>query len=205
VACTNDMAASLRREAVRAAVDIAPDAVATALRELLARLVLDGEPDHHPDRDDLVGTLLSWLWPEHLQLADVLAHVRPGHLRGSAHMYRWQILTFPQGVTEDAIAELIAFILEATAPPPAAHATTITEDASLPDTGAPFVDDDLEDGEHVGRVPIDLVDCVINRVTRSPNFPDYLPKLAVVIMRRLLTHGQATPIPSALDLIDLAG
>jgi hypothetical protein len=59
-----------------------PDEAAPGLRRLLATLKTDTDDPSaddtirdRTDPDELVGTLLSVLWPEHLEIADALLHV----------------------------------------------------------------------------------------------------------------------------------
>ncbi|MGH3874699.1 MAG: NACHT domain-containing protein [Pseudonocardiaceae bacterium] len=180
---------ALRQNAAKAAMATNPAEAIPRLRALLATLAT-GSAARDDDHDELVGTLLSLLWPDHLRLTEILPHIRP--IRDSAMygMYRWQLSKLPYDIDESDLSILLDFVKD-----------LVDEIAGLPDENDP--------PPLVQRVSVlsheltvrEFLTPIIDRVTLSPNISEYLPRLAEQMARLLLSSAGLT-MPVATDLCD---
>jgi hypothetical protein len=185
---------ALRQNAAKAAMTTDPTEAIPRLRALLATLAT-GSDDLDDDHDELVGTLLSLLWPDHLRLTEVLPHIRPVRDSAIYGMYRWQLRQLPRGVDESDVPTLLDFVrhlVDTIAGPP-------DEDDQFehdPPTPAQRIPDLSRD-----RTLREFLTPIIDRVTLSPNIGEHLPILAEQLARLLPGPANLT-MPVAADLID---
>jgi hypothetical protein len=190
---------ALRQRAMSTAMEAAPEDAAPRLRELLRQLSASPSPDN--DQDELIGTLLSILWPDNLTLSEVLPHIRPFRA-GILGMYRWQVTQIVKTVEEDDLLELLTFVqqkIDQVSDPQ--RASQMNDDNEHERTTFASLDEFLE---ATGMLSTDIVDAVIDRAMRSVNVRDYLPSLATVIAARLQAESEPL-MPMAVDLIDDMG
>lgn len=185
---------ALRQNAAKAAMTTGPTEAIPRLRALLATLTTGGA-DRDDDHDELVGTLLSLLWPGDLRLTEVLPHIRP--IRDSAlyGMYRWHLSKLPYDIDESDLPILLDFVRD-----------LVDEIAGLTDENDPFEHDAPTLVQRVPDLSRELtlrefLTPVIDRVTLSPNISEYLPRLAEQMARLLLASADLT-MPVATDLCD---
>lgn len=185
---------ALRQNAAKAAMATGPTEAIPRLRALLATLATGGA-DRDDDHDELVGTLLLLLWPDHLRLTEVLPHIRP--IRDSAMygMYRWQLSKLPYDIDESDLPILLDFVKD-----------LVDEIAGLPDVNDPFEHDSPPAVQRVPDLSRELtlrefLAPIIDRVTLSANIGEYLPRLAEQ-MARLLLASTDLIVPVATDLCD---
>src|SRR5262249_35828813 len=145
-----------------------------------------GGANRDDDHDELVGTLLSLLWPDNLRLTEVLPHIRP--IRDSAMygMYRWHLSRLPYGIDESDLPILLDFVKD-----------LVDEIAGLPDVNDPFEHDAPPQVQRVPDLSRELtvrefLTPIIDRMTLSPNIGEYLPKLAEQMTRLLLAFADLT-------------
>lgn len=184
----------LRQNAVKAAMTTDPTEAIPRLRALLATLIT-GSDDRDDDHDELVGTLLSLLWPDHLRLTEVLPHIRPVRDSAIYGMYRWQLRQLPRGVDESDVPTLLDFVRH-----------LVDRIADLSDEDNQFEHDPRAPAQHTSDLSLDstldeFLTPVIDRVMLSPNIGEYLPVLAEQSARLLLASASLT-MPVAADLLD---
>jgi energy-coupling factor transporter ATP-binding protein EcfA2 len=195
---------SIRQRAATAAMENAPDVAISRLRPLLHGLRPDVvAEDDNDELDELRGTLLSLLWPDHVELNEVIPHIKPrrrGHVSG---LYSWQAHQFAPGVSEDDLESLLIFIRTSiSGPEEPENDDELGSDTTATDVnGATMTEDGIE---LVGAIPKDVVDSVIDRVMRSPNVNHHLPEVARLIVRCFRERDRLT-LPQAVDLLDIDG
>ncbi|XUM02945.1 hypothetical protein ACQ86F_05340 [Streptomyces venezuelae ATCC 10712] len=162
-----------RRLAARAAFTCDPDRAAPVLAGTLDSLsdlsyAKRVDPEH-----ELRGTLLSLLWPHHLDAATMLAALRPPppDLYGNfAHFLR----SMPQQCRDEDLPELLAW----------------THRAILqPDSGFVFTHD---------RFEISLINAVIDRALQAPQADQHTATLAKIIICLLRDHHKVE-VPDCLQ------
>jgi hypothetical protein len=165
-----------RRFAARAAFSCDVDRAAPVLRTILASL---DEPSYaekiDPDHD-LRGTVLTLLWPDHLDVAAMLAALRPPspHTYGmSAHFLR----TMPSQCPDEKLPALLAWAQEAVLQPDP--------------TGAGFLF-----APH--RIETQLIDSLLDRTLSSHNATQHLGILSKIILGLLRSHDKVR-IPGCLQ------
>ncbi|UJW28621.1 hypothetical protein L3Q67_25480 [Saccharothrix sp. AJ9571] len=190
VAEAESLAPSLRYNAIRAAMTANAETAAPRLRALLASLAEIGDPDE--DYEELVGTILSVLWPEHLELKEMLPHMHPLRDGVTIGAYRMHLRYFPVSVAELDIPKLLEFV------------NKIVGDLLGPACGMDNAASqhylDISDNETVDG----LLTPIFDRVTISPNLVDHLPVL-VRQMSRLINASATLVMPFGVDVIDEKG
>ncbi|MFD9568283.1 hypothetical protein ACFWBI_00370 [Streptomyces sp. NPDC059982] len=162
-----------RRLAARAAFACDPSRVARVLAGALDTLSVPSyaervDPDH-----ELRGTLLSLLWPQHLDAATMLAALRPPppDLYGNyVHFLR----TMPRQCRDEDLPDLLAWAYKA---------------ALRPDSGFIFSHD---------RFEISLINGVIDRALRVPDVAQHADNLAEIILSLFRDH-QKVELPDCLQ------
>ncbi len=203
---------AVRQRAAKGAMNCSPSAAIPRLQELLRRLVVTDEPvevaEGTPDFDDLsgdselVGTLLSLLWPEHLDFEDAVVHIRPRRHRLGVGVYLLEAPRFASNVRDDDLDRLIAYATSAIRgflpDSDASHQAATTDTA--PVATAEFLDisDEYERGLQGFLAPI------CERVMSSRRAYELLPATARLIAP-LLRASIAIPLPIQLELADPAG
>jgi hypothetical protein len=202
---------ALRQAAAKAAMETSSEEAAPRLRRLLASLKADNDnasvttddvaTRDSTERDELVGTLLSLLWPDHLELADALPHVHPVGDPIVFGGYRWQLRQLPLRVHEADLATLVRFARD-----------LLAEMLGVP-AGRPLI------GHHAvmvasTRVAVnrrsveatirEFITPVVERVIASPSVLDHLPEVVEVLAGLLYASVRLT-LPATLDLVDEQG
>lgn len=159
---------ALRQNAVKAALTTDPTEAIPRLRALLATLAT-GSGDRDDDHDELVGTLLSLLWPDHVRLAEVLPHIRPVRDSAIYGMYRWHLRKLPYGVDESDLPTLLDFVRD-----------LVDKIAGQPDENDQFERDTPTPAQRIPDLSRDLtlrefLTPIIDRVTLSPNIGNICP------------------------------
>ncbi|MGW4057796.1 NACHT domain-containing protein [Amycolatopsis sp. NPDC004747] len=182
---------ALRNRAIKASMATNPTMAAPRLRNLLASLAAETDADN--DSEELVGTILSELWPDHLDLADVLPHLRPVRANSATGMYRWHLRRLPGDVAEPDIPALLT------------HGTHLVDQLLAPPAGSD-TPEPTNFSPDLSRSPTldDVIAPIFDRITVSPNVEEYLPALARQVSRMLLASA-TVPVPLGADLVDESG
>jgi hypothetical protein len=98
-----------RQLAARTALKAAPARAIPRLRALLGRFSDTAYAQGVDPDDELRGTLLNLLWPEHLTLAETLVQLRPRRRSSLFGTYARFLRTMPEDVAEDDLPELLAW------------------------------------------------------------------------------------------------
>ncbi|MEW2507923.1 hypothetical protein AB0878_46420 [Amycolatopsis sp. NPDC047767] len=185
------LAPALRNRAIKASMAINPTMAAPRLRSLLASLAPGTNADD--DSEELVGTILSELWPEHLDLADVLPHLRPVRADSVIGMYRWHLWRLPGDVAEPDLSALLT------------HATHLVDQLLAPPAGSD-ASEPTNFSPDLSRSPTldDVLAPIFDRITVSPSVEEYLPVLGRQVSRLLLGLARV-PVPLGVDLVDESG
>ncbi|MEV6621923.1 hypothetical protein AB0M83_06780 [Amycolatopsis sp. NPDC051106] len=187
---TPELAPGLRYNAIKASMTTDSLTTAPRLRDLLATLATGD--DHDDKSEELVGTILSVLWPAHLELADVMPHLHPVRAESMLGMYRWQLRKIPGAVSEADLPGLLnisAGLIDELLKPDGTHIANPSHHHA-----------DLWRNSTVGE----SLAPVFDRITLSPAFAENLPTLAHQMMR-LLSASATLPFPLGADLIDESG
>ncbi|RKT74385.1 hypothetical protein DFJ66_7733 [Saccharothrix variisporea] len=205
----------LRQRASRTAMALDPGETTIAgLRGLLATLApspADGnaaDPFEKVDSDsraELVGTLLRLLWPARLTFAEASVHIRPG-ATGLLGSYRAQVSTFPDGVADDDLGDLVSFTEAALR-----DCGVVLEEA---DVDSAYEDIDNEDTATAAPMPVParllgaervsrlrrFVAAVTERVLRSTSDGPVLDRAARMLLW-FLGDGNRIALPTSIDLV----
>ena len=129
------------------------------------------DPDH-----ELRGTVLTLLWPEHLDLATMLAALRPPapHVHNA---YTQFLRNMPSRCANECLPDLLDW------------AKTAVLDPKAPTTGFVFSSDRIENS---------LIESVIDRTLRSPDTMQYIEILAKIVLRLFEGHDEVR-IPDCLQ------
>ncbi|MEV6060888.1 hypothetical protein AB0L62_12890 [Nocardia asteroides] len=163
-----------RRLAAQAAFELAPERSVPVLIEVLESL--NSNTDEPADREHVLrSTLLSLLWPNHIDLPMMLTSLRnpPAYLFGTATVFR----SFPRMVPDEQVADVLAWAQLAVCRP-----------ASM-ETGYVFTDD--YHGES-------LLNAIFDRALGAPEAETHLEVLAQIAMC-LFQQNRDAPLPSALQ------
>ncbi|WP_285505064.1 hypothetical protein [Actinokineospora sp. NBRC 105648] len=206
---------AVRQSAAKAALSVGSKAdTVERLRSVLATLVppsdadpdtsaWDGQETNSPA--ELVGTLLSLLWPGHLTFAEVAPYFRPVFSRHFTGMFSAQVPLIPQGVDDDDLPALIV----RTETMLHAHGVRLQQ----PDADAMY--EDIEDAsavsvpqaapsplsyERANRLRT-LVLPVADRVLSSPRARELLHPVARMLLW-FLTGFARLPMPWPVDVIN---
>ncbi|MCP2321472.1 hypothetical protein APR12_006864 [Nocardia amikacinitolerans] len=203
---------SVRQRAARAAVNCSPDSALPRLRDLLRQLVVT-RPSASPLSDDddfdglsgdseLVGTLLSLLWPEYLSFDEAVAHIRPRRQTMAIGVYRGEADRFAREVGDGDLDRLLTYAT-------AAIREFGTEPAAsqLTDINAP---DPVGIGQLLSITPEDewglreFIAPILERVFDSHRAEELLPATARMIAP-LMRASIRIPMPARLELMDRDG
>ncbi|WP_280255796.1 hypothetical protein [Nocardia wallacei] len=164
-----------RRLAAQAAFELAPERSAPELVAVLESLNSNAD-DELADREHLLRcTLLSLLWPNHIGLTMMLTSLRnpPAYLYGTITVFR----TFPRAVSDEQIADVLAWTRSAVCHPGSAEA------------GFVFTDDYLEES---------LLDSIFDRALGAREAETHLKVLAQIVMC-LFQQDRDAPLPPSLQ------
>lgn len=207
----------LRQSAAKAAMSASPAIAAPRLRTLLATLTppdtnrsqedeSDGETAEWENTNELVGTLLQVLWPDHLSFADALPHIQPVTTRHFLGMYLLQVRQFPQHVTEGDLPALLTHTEETLR----AHGVVVGQ----PDSEVAYEDGSGEAvtmpadvfllGHDQVRNLRDFVVPVVDRVLYSEQADVHLARVARILLW-FLSSPEPPPLPAAVDVADSDG
>lgn len=180
----------VRQLASMAAHDTEPDEAVPKLTSVLQRLA---EPDHasevDPD-DELRGTLLMLLWPDHLAVEDILPHLRARANRNLIGMYLRFEREFARRLREEDLPAVLDWARERVS----GRATTTVSRASD--------DTQVEESDHrevVGDLDEEQVEGIIDRALSGPTATEHIQDVARLLLRKLNDHGRP-PLPAPLDL-----
>ncbi|TQM32737.1 hypothetical protein FB390_4433 [Nocardia bhagyanarayanae] len=162
-----------RRLAARAAFELDPERSAPALITVLDSLNSNSDGDHE---HELRGTLLSLLWPGHIDLTTMLTSLRnpPSYLYGMKAAF---LRSLPDLLTDDHIPEVLAWAHRAACQPEAVGA------------GFAFNDDVAEQS---------LLDSVFDRALGASDAESNLEVLAQIVVC-LFQQDRDAPLPSSLQ------
>ncbi|MEV4615673.1 hypothetical protein AB0K43_24230 [Kitasatospora sp. NPDC049258] len=157
-------------------------------------LLLDPAYAQRIDPDDnLRGTLLSLLWPEHLDTETMLRALRQPRLPQSFGRYGYFLTTVMRDCTEEQLPQILDWTARTTLAQAGHPTVAATEPISAQvDTaidrrtpGLPRYDADAAQPLKLTEA---VVDPLIARTLRSERATDHLSALAVIIMSRLRDH-----------------
>ncbi|WP_433261540.1 NACHT domain-containing protein [Actinosynnema sp. CS-041913] len=178
----------LRTTAADVAMETAVTVAAPRLRALLGTLQ-DVSDDRDQEHDELVGVLLSLLWPEHADLAEVLPHGRPVQQRPQG-VYRWQLGQFPRAVADADVPALLN-----TARQLARKVAGLSDEGDLVDvTGAP------NHGLSRETTLEEVLAPITDRVSVSSDAHLHVPALADLFTDLIRVEFRPT-LPVGLDLV----
>ncbi|MCI4044021.1 hypothetical protein [Streptomyces sp. TRM75563] len=166
-----------RRLAARAAYACGDaDCTVPVLTRVLTSLAEPSYAERVDADQDLRGTLLTLLWPEHLDMASVLAALRPPspHLYGN---YAQFLRNMPSQCTDEHLSELLAWVQAAVLKP------------EPPEGGFVFSPD---------RIETPLLDSTIDRTLRSEDAAQHLSTLAKIILGLFRAHHKVR-LPDCLQ------
>lgn len=186
--------AYIRQQAALAAYETEPSVAVPRLRELLGTLADPVHAQHVDPDDELRGSLLEILWPEHLSTVDVLPYLRPrlrDNLFGSYLAFE---RLFPERLPEEDVGTVLRWaqgqqsdeLTEQGEPPAAAAARVASRDQE------PSPIDDV------------LLDGLIDRALSGPTSHEQVPAVARLFRDRLMRY-EHPPMPAPLDLVDTEG
>ncbi|MFC9664615.1 hypothetical protein ACFVJ5_30645 [Nocardia sp. NPDC127606] len=203
---------SVRQRAARAAMNCSPDGAVRRLRGLLRHLVVtqlsahalsdDDEFDDLSGDSELVGTLLSLLWPEHLSFDEAVLHIRVRRQPMGIGVYRGEAERFAREVRD---VDLDRFIVHAN--------TAVRAFVAAPDGPQAL---DSTDPDPVRRVPLlgisaedewglrEFIAPVLDRVFASGRVYELLEAVAEMIAP-LMRASFRIPMPARLELVDRNG
>jgi len=177
--------------AARAAFEIEPDRSAHRLRTILERLADRDLARVIDPYDELSGSLLRLLWPQHLPTPDVLPFLNwPGRPMFFG-AYRWFRREFAEQLPDsdiDVVLHWAAQLLN----PNADHQALET---------APLADTNDDAHERLPEALYDLFDQVVERALSTPSAHHRLDAVAAILYGRLLRQDRPA-IPRPINLVD---
>lgn len=189
-----------RRLAARAAFTCDPGRAIPVLKEVLASLTDPAHADTVDPDDGLRGTVLSLLWPDHLDAATMLAALRPPRSQHTYGMYAHFLRTMPDRCTDEQLPEVLTWAEKAatasTRPAPTAQ-DNLAETTVLAKRAAENQPGDGFDFAP-SRVEAELLDALVNRTLSSQNATQHLDTLARIIFSRFHRH-HTVRLPDALQ------
>ncbi|WP_216908590.1 hypothetical protein [Nocardia noduli] len=203
---------SVRQRAARAAMNCWPDSAVPRLRGLLQQLVITQVSAHALPNDDdfddlsgeseLVGTLLSLLWPEHLSFDEAVVHVRVRRQTMGIGVYQGEAERFAREVRDVDLDRFLvyadmavrAFVAE---PEGTADLDTTVSD---PVRRVPLLG--LSDEDEWGLR--EFIAPVLDRVFASSRVYELLAAVAEMVAP-LIRASFRIPMPTRLELVDRNG
>jgi hypothetical protein len=202
-----------RRLAARSAFAAAPElAVPRLCALLLDRLSDEAYASANDPDDELRGTLLELLWPDHLALDEALAQLRPRRDPWLFGMYARFLRTMPDRVGEADIPRLLAWAQERMEATPTAtdgdaQRATAAEDLAPEgrQSGGELAARDVDpDDLPIGQLDRDLLEGVIDRALAGEAAPERINAVAPLLWRRL-RRFEPVALPAPLDVVDAEG
>lgn len=191
LARSDNWGSRIRQLAAITAYETQPGEATDTLKSILDDLA---DPEHastvDPD-DELRGTLLRLLWPDHLAVEDVLPHMRPRRREDLFGMYLRFEREFPKELPEDDVPTVLGWARERTrkpAPPPVADV----------DEGPQT--QEAEQGTAVTTLDDELVEGIINRALTGPSAAVHVDAVAALLFPKLKSYGRP-PLPAPLDVV----
>ncbi|MFE0521194.1 NACHT domain-containing protein [Streptomyces sp. NPDC058954] len=191
-----------RRLAANAAFNCDPEASAPVLKEILQKLA-DREYAQNKDPDDGIrGTILDLLWPDFLDVTEVLDALLPIQNRHLYGQYRRFLGGMPARCTDSQIGAVLDWIGEnAQLNSGMSKQIDAIHDDEIPEAavnGTNYSRDALPWIEET------FVDSAVDRALRAENFLTHLPKIASIVVP-LLHHHESLHVPATLGEVDEQG
>lgn len=195
--------AHMRRLAAVAAFETAPEEAWARLKHVLNTLADASHASKVDPEDELRGTILNMLWPDHLRAEDMLVHLRPRRRRSLFGSYALFLRTMPDRLSEDDLTIVLTWAERASRKESTPGDHDAIEEASLNTQGPE--EQDLDPSElPVGRVDTDLIDALVDRALASERAEELLEAVSAIFRRRMQRHDDLS-IPEPLDLVDANG
>jgi hypothetical protein len=201
-----------RRLAARSAFEAAPELAVPRLRALLLDRLADEAYAAAKDPDDeLRGTLLDLLWPDHLALEEALTQLRPRQDRWLFGVYARFLRTMPDRVGEADVPRLLAWAQERMEATPTATGADVERATAAQDpapegrqAGASAARDVDPDDMPIGQLDQDLLEAIIDRALAGEGAREHVNAVAPLLWRRL-RRFEAVAFPAPLDVVDAEG
>jgi hypothetical protein len=184
--------AHVRQLASRAGFTTDPDIAAGRLADILRPLGNDEHATAVDPEDELRGTLLDLLWPQHVSTEDVLPLLRARRKRNLLGSYAMFLHNFPSSLSEADLPVVLPWAAQASA---SGH---VVSESGRRHRARPGV----RDGGHAGsKFESDVLLGVANRALRSPQAVQHLDQVAEILWPFLAAYGHPS-LPDTLDWLD---
>lgn len=181
VACTS-LNAVVRTAAAHALADLDRDTAVTVLRAVLDEVA--DHPEHDPS-DELRGKALEVCWPEALPISELLPMLVPPQDENLIGNYVMFLDRFVDGLSEDAVVDLVRAVSESRLPPPGK--------SQLNPVPAPDAGDDERSNAAVllfatGRRDERIMSALLTRALRSARLDEMVEGVGWLIAQNVLHH-----------------